>query len=163
MTEASKMITWHDPMPTAKLASELSGLEFLSGIVDGTIPQPPITAPLDFALVEVAEGFAVFEGNPAAHHYNPIGTIHGGWFCTIIDSAASCAAHTLVKPGGGYTTLELKVNFVRAITLETGVVRCEGRVIHAGRSVVTSDAKILDKNGKLYGHGTATCMMFQPK
>ncbi len=139
----------------------LSGLEFLRRIADGTVPQPPIAATLGFRLAEVAPGLAVFTMTPQFRHYNPIGVVHGGVACTLLDSCMSCAVQTHLAKGQGYTTLELKVNLVRPITEATGPIRAEGRSLHVGRRSGTAEGKILDAKGTLLAHGTATCLIFE--
>jgi uncharacterized protein (TIGR00369 family) len=138
----------------------LSGLEFLSRIADGRLPQPPITATLGFRLAEVAPGFALFTMTPELRHYNPIGAVHGGVACTLLDSTMSCAVQTHLEAGFGYTTLEVKVNFVRAITDRTGAIRAEGRSLHIGRRSGTAEGRILAADGTLLAHGTTTCLIF---
>jgi uncharacterized protein (TIGR00369 family) len=140
-----------------------SGLSFLSAMVAGEVPQPPICATLGFHLAEVKEGYARFDGMPERRHYNPIGTVHGGFAATLLDSALGCAIFTTLQKGEGWTTLELKLNMVRPISDDTGVVRAEGRVIHRGRTVATSDGTLKDGAGKLYAHATTTCMIFPAK
>src|SRR5262245_48378814 len=137
-----------------------SGLEFLSDMVAGKVPQPPISEVLGFHLVEVKEGFACFEGLPEQRHYNPIGTVHGGLAATLLDSALGCAIFSTLAKGEAWTTLELKLNMVRPITADTGPIRAEGRLIHRGRTVATSDGTVKDRAGKLYAHATTTCMIF---
>jgi uncharacterized protein (TIGR00369 family) len=139
------------------------GTAFLNAIVDGVLPQPPICGTMGFRLVEAAEGRAAFEGLPEARHYNPIGSVHGGFAATLLDSALGCAVHSTLKKGEAYTTLELKVNLVRALTQDTGPVRAEGHIIHRGRTMATADATLKDSAGKLYAHGTTTCMIFPAK
>jgi uncharacterized protein (TIGR00369 family) len=118
---------------------------------------------MDFWIVEVGEGFAVFEGQPGPHLLNPAGGVHGGWALTLIDSVTGCAAHTLLPPGVGYTTLETKGNFVRPINKDTGRVRAEGRVVAPGRQIMTADARLLGPDGKLLAHGTSTLLVFGGK
>ncbi len=141
-------------------ARTLSGYAFLQGIVDGTIPDPPITHTLDFYLLEVAEGRAVFQGLPAFAHYNPIATVHGGYHATLLDSAMACAVQTLCEVGRAYTTLEFKIHCVRALTDKTGPVRAEGKVIASGRRMATAEGRLVDAEGRLYSHGTTTCMLY---
>jgi uncharacterized protein (TIGR00369 family) len=160
MNERRRIVAWEDPAVSAGLARTLSGREFLERIRAGAIPPPPIAATLGMSLVEIGEGTAAFELQPSEHLYNPIGSVHGGVMCTMLDSAMSCAVHTLVPAGRGYTTAELKVNFVRPITQETPRLRAEARVIHPGRQLATSEGRIVDARGRLYAHGTATCMIF---
>ncbi|MEO1694789.1 MAG: PaaI family thioesterase [Pseudomonadota bacterium] len=136
-----------------------SGVEFLSAIADGRLPQPPICRTMGFALTEVGDGRVVFEGATHDGLGNPIGTVHGGFAATLLDSATACAVHTIVPKGRVYTTLELKVNFVRALLASTGAVRAEGTVVHRGRTVATSEARLTDATGRLYAHATSTCMI----
>lgn len=136
------------------------GLSFLQGIVNGTLPNPPISETLGFHLVEVSQGRAVFESVPAFRHYNPIGTVHAGLAATLLDSALGCAIFSTIAKGETWTTLELKLNLVRPLTKDTGPVRAEGRVIHRGRTVATSEGDLKDRAGKLYAHATTTCMIF---
>jgi len=139
------------------------GLSFLRGIIEGTHPSPPFADAMNFDLVEAEEGRVVFTGVPSARFFNPLGTVHGGWTATILDSAMACAAHSTLKPGEGYTTLEMKLNYVRPVMPESGKLRCEGRLIHRGGSVITSEGKLVDGRGKLLAHGTETCMVFPAK
>jgi uncharacterized protein (TIGR00369 family) len=160
MSLRQRTIEWHDPLEAAGLGRGLSGPEYLARIRSGEVPPPPISATLGFRLAEIGEGFAVFDMKPEEFHYNPLATVHGGVICTLLDSAMSCAVHTLLPKGRGYTTAELKINFVRPITRETPLVRAEGRVIHPGRQLATAEGKLVDANGRLYAHGVATCLMF---
>jgi uncharacterized protein (TIGR00369 family) len=153
MTEKTGVV----PMDEVK---KLSGLELMQGLIAGKYPRPPIMETLDFSLDRVEHGVAVFSGEARYDYYNPIGTVHGGWIATLLDSCMACAMHTTLKPGQGYTSLEIKVNFVRAVVDQTGRVTAEGRVIHAGSRTGTAEGKLLDANGKLLAHGTTTCMIF---
>ncbi len=137
-----------------------SGLQFLQDIVAGVLPLPPIGKAMNFFPIEAAEGRVVFQGTPKLDFYNPIGSIHGGWACTLLDSCMSCAVQTTLKPGFAYTTGELKVNMVRPITAQTGPLRAEGKVIHPGRQLATAEGRIVGPDGKLYAHGTTTCLIF---
>jgi uncharacterized protein (TIGR00369 family) len=148
---------------TPDILKSYDGLGFLRGIVDGTLPQPPIAEMFGFRLIEASDGGAVFEGMPEFRHYNPIGSVHGGFAATLLDSAAGCAIFTTLAKGDAWTTLELKINYVRGMTKDTGPVRAEGRIIHRGRTVATSQADIKDRAGKLYAHATTTCMIFPSK
>jgi uncharacterized protein (TIGR00369 family) len=137
-----------------------SGLDIMRSLLSGELPAAPIAETMDFTLIEVEHGRAVFQGRPLERHYNPLGSVHGGWFATLLDSALGCAVHTALPAGKSYTTLELKVNMIRALTSKVGLVRAEGRVIHVGGQVATSEAKLVDAGGKLYAHGTTTCLIF---
>lgn len=150
-------------LATAADIEGLDGLAILEKIVKGEIPSPSICKQLTFRLVDVAKGFAAFEGDTGAHLHNPFGTVHGGWALTLIDSATGCAAHTLLPAGVGYTTVETKGNFSKPIRPDTGRVRCEARVVSAGRQIITCDAKVMDAGGILLAHGTATLMVLKPR
>lgn len=141
----------------------LSGLEFLEAMIAGRLPAPPIAEPLDFRLVEVEPGRAVFEGRPGPHLLNPLGSVHGGWALTLIDSAAGCAVHSLLDPGIGYTTVETKVNFTRPIQPDGGIVRAEGKMVSRGRQIATAEARITDSGGKLLAHGSSTLIILPPR
>ena len=140
-----------------------SGLELLQAMLRGELPFAPIAQTLDFQLIEVAEGRAVFQGKPGPAHFNPMGGIHGGWYATLLDSALGCSVHTLMPPGRGYTTAELGVNLVRAIGPKVQRVRAEGRVLHCGRQLATAEAKLVGPDGTLYAHATTTCLVFEHK
>ncbi len=159
-SERSRTITWSDPFAAVEAAPGKTGLQLLTALLDGTIPPPPIATTMDFQLVEVSEGGAVFEGEPGEHVYNPIGVVHGGWAMTLLDSALGCAIHTTLKVGERYTTVETKVNFVRPITLDTGRVRCEATVLHRGGTIATAEGRLVaEATGKLLAHGTTTCII----
>jgi uncharacterized protein (TIGR00369 family) len=139
------------------------GLGFLKAMIDGTLPRPPISELFNFHLIEVENGRAVFEGIPEISYYNPIGTVHAGFTATLLDSALGCAIFSTLVKGDTWTTLELKLNLVRPLTKDTGPVRAEGRIIHRGRTVATSEGDLKDRAGKLYAHATTTCMIFPAK
>ncbi|WP_223198377.1 PaaI family thioesterase [Solihabitans fulvus] len=156
----SRTHTWSPP-PTREEAAGLSGVEFLRRIVDGRFPQAPISSALGFHLVEVDEGRAVFEGDPGDHLYNPMGSVHGGFLATLLDSALGCAVMTMLPPERGYTTVQLGVHLVRGVTASTGPLRCEGTAVHVGRTVATAEARVVGvADGRLYAHGTTTCAVF---
>ncbi len=137
----------------------LSGLELMQGLISGKYPWPPIMRALDYALDRVEHGVAVFSGEAKFDHYNPIGSVHGGWIATLLDSCMGCAVHTALKAGQGYTSLEFKVNFVRAVREDSGRMIAEGRVIHLGRTTATAEGKLTDAAGKLLAHATTTCIL----
>ena len=142
----------------------LTGLELMQAMLRGELPYAAIAKTLDFTIVEVSEGRAVFQGTPGPTHLNPMGTIHGGWYATLLDSALGCAIHTLMPIGRGYTTAELGVNLVKAINpVKTPRVRAEGKVIHCGRQLATAEARIVGPDGTLYAHATTTCLVFEMK
>lgn len=157
----TRTVTWQDPLPGASAARELGGLEYLLAMIDGRFPRPPISELLGFALVEAEPGRAVFAVTPGEHHYNPIGVVHGGLAATLLDSAMGCAVQSTLSRGTGYTTLEIKVNLVRAITMNTGPLRCAATVVHSGSRIATAEGRLVDAAGKLYAHGTTTCMLFK--
>ena len=157
------MTETHYGVVTPDILTSYDGLAFLKAIIDGTVPNPPISETLGFHLAEVDKGRAVFEGLPEYRHYNPIGTVHGGLAATLLDSALGCAIFSTLAKGEAWTTLELKLNLVRPITADTGVIRAEGRIIHRGRTVATSEGTVKDRAGKLYAHASTTCMIFPAK
>jgi uncharacterized protein (TIGR00369 family) len=141
-----------------------TGMEMMQAMLRGELPYPPIAKTLDFTLVQVGEGVAIFQGTPGPAHLNPMGTIHGGWYATLLDSALGCAVHTLMPVGRGYTTAELGVNLVKAINLHKAPrVRAEGKVIHCGRQLATAEARLYGPDGTLYAHATTTCLVFEMK
>ncbi len=160
--DRSRIVTWEDPSVGAALARELSGLDYLNMIADGRIPPPPIAALLGMSLGEIEPGRVTFTLDIGEHLYNPIGSVHGGICCTLLDSAMGCAVHTTLARGQAYTTLELKVNIVKALTLRTASVIAEGQVITSGRRVATASGRIVGQDGTLYAHATTTCLIFEP-
>ena len=138
----------------------MTGMEVFEAIFAGVLPPAPIGDSLDFIPVHMEPGIAVFQGRPQQRHYNPLGTVHGGWFCTLLDSALGCAVHTTLAAGRGYTTLELKVNMLRPLTDSVPLVRAEGKVIQSGRQVAMAEGRIVGADGKLYAHATTTCLIF---
>jgi uncharacterized protein (TIGR00369 family) len=138
----------------------LSGKALLEGMMSGDLPHPYMNESLGFDLMEVGEGRAVFQGVPSMLYFNPMGTVHGGWFSTLLDSAMGCAVHSTLPAGRTYTTAELSINFVRPATHKSGPLRAVGNVIHAGRKMTTAEAKVLDESGRLYAHATTTCFVF---
>jgi uncharacterized protein (TIGR00369 family) len=140
-----------------------TGLEIMQSMLQGVVPYPHIADTMDFFLAEVAHGRAVFQGTPQLKHYNPLGSVHGGWYATLLDSALGCAVHTVLAPGQGYTTAELSVNIVRAASHASGPLRATGTVIHCGRQMATAEARIVGHDGRLYAHATTTCLVFTPQ
>ena len=141
----------------------MTGREMMQALIDGRIPAPPITQTLSYWIVAVGDGFAAFEADPGPHLLNALGTVYGGWALTLIDSAAGCAAHTLIPAGDSYATIETKANFCRPITQDTGTVRAEGRVVGRGRRVISCEARVVDAEGRLLAHGTSTLMVLANK
>lgn len=158
MAGMERTFTWEDAS-IWRTARELTGLECLQRAVAGEFPQPAMGRLMDIRLVEVDKGRAVFVSTPADYHYNPMGVVHGGFAATILDSAMGCAVHTTLDAGDTYTTLELKVNYVRALTVETGELRCTGTVLNAGRTIAVAEGRLEGADGKLYGSATCTCLI----
>ena len=156
--ERVRTFGWADPVETARIGRTLDGMAYLRAMRDGALPPPPIISLMNFSLLEVDEGRVVIAAEPAEYHYNPIGVVHGGMAATLLDSAMGCAVQSLLPAQVGWTTIELKVNYIRAMTRETGLVRCEGKVIHLGGKIATAEGRVTDAAGKLYAHATTTCM-----
>lgn len=154
---------WQDPAISAAAAPAMAGIDFFRAIVDGTLPAPPITRTLGFTLASVDPGRVVFEFTPAEFHYNPIGSVHGGVYATLCDSACGCAVQSMLPAGAGYTSQDLSVKFLRAITVSTGPLQCEGTVIHLGSRTALAQARLTDTQGKLYAHATSSCLIFRPQ
>jgi len=140
--------------------AELSGVEILDAMLAGKLPPPPIAETMDFILIEAAHGEAVFQGTPKLKHYNPLGGVHGGWFATLLDSALGCAVMAALPAGVSYTTLELKINLVRGLSLKVPAVRAIGKTVHVGKQVATAEAQLVGHDGKLYAHASTTCLVF---
>jgi len=152
-------VIWDDPMIGAQALKTLNGLDYLLGLKDGTIPLPPMYSLFKFRFLEVEAGHIVIEAAPAEYECNPLGVIHGGLACTALDSVTACAVQSVLPAGAVMTTLETKVNFVRAIKLDAGPLRCAGRVIHAGKRVATAEGRITDGSGNLCAHAVSTCLI----
>lgn len=142
------------------LIAGTSGLQQLQAMLKGELPYARIADTLDFLILEVDEGRALFQGTPRAEHFNPMGTVHGGWFATLLDSALGCSVHSKLPAGRGYTTVELGINLLKALTPKVERVRAEGKVVHFGRQLATAEARLYGPDGTLYAHGTTTCMVF---
>jgi uncharacterized protein (TIGR00369 family) len=138
----------------------LSGAQQFEAMLAGQLPYPHIAKTLDFLLISASPGSAVFQGTPGVAHLNPLGSVHGGWFATLLDSALGCCVHASLPAGKSYTTLELKVNMIRAITPKVPRVRAIGQVIHLGGQTATAEARLLGPDGKLYAHASTTCLVF---
>jgi uncharacterized protein (TIGR00369 family) len=139
----------------------MDGLAMLQAMLRGEGPTPPIGHTLDFLLIEVGPGRAVFQGTPGPAFFNPLGGVHGGWYATLLDSALGCAVHTMMPAGRGYTTAELGVNLVRSIGPQVQRVRALGQVLHCGRQLATAEARLVGPDGTLYAHGSTTCLVFE--
>lgn len=159
-TSRSRTLVWQDPVPTAAAGAAMTGMEYMTAVVTGKVPPPPIAVTMRLRPVELEEGRVVFEGEPGEEHYNPIGVVHGGYAATLLDSALGCAVHTTLPAGVGYSSLGLEAKYVRPITRDTGRVLCEANVLYRGRRQATAEANLVaaDSN-KLLAHGIATCML----
>jgi uncharacterized protein (TIGR00369 family) len=155
-----RTVTWDDPVVASRAGSSLSGIEHLRAMAEGRISPPPIMLLLGFNIDEVSEGRVCFTVEPGEHHYNPIGVAHGGLAATLLDSAMGCAVHSLLPKGRGYSTLELKVNFVKALKRDSGRVRAIGNIVHMGSRIATADGRLIGADGQLFAHATSTLMLF---
>ena len=155
----SHTFAWDDPLIAAKAGQSMSGLDYMKAMSQGELPPAPIALVMNIRFIEVEYGRIVATSQPAEYLYNPIGMVHGGYAATLLDTVMACAIHTTLPAGSGYTTLEIKVNYVRPITMATEIVYCEGKLIHTGRRIGTSEGRLTDAEGKLYAHGTTTCMI----
>jgi uncharacterized protein (TIGR00369 family) len=153
---------WPDPAISAAAAPVLAGLDFFRAIADGSLPTPPIAQTLGFTVTDVDPGRVVFTFTPAEFHYNPIGSVHGGVYATLCDSACGCAVHSMLPAGARYTSQDLSVKFLRAITVSTGPLRCEGTVLHLGSRTALAQARLTDSRDKLYAYATSSCLIFRP-
>ncbi|MGV9943263.1 PaaI family thioesterase [Streptomyces sp. NPDC003401] len=151
---------WDDPAVLAEAAGRMAGIDFLRELVAGRLPAPPVGRTVDFTLDEVEPGRAVFSLTPGEEHYNPIGSVHGGVFATLLDSAAGCAVQSVLPQGTAYTSLDLTVKFLRRITADTGTVRAVGTVVSQGRRTALAQAQLEDGAGRLLAHATSSCLLF---
>ena len=147
-------------VPRPDQVAGLTGMQVFEKMFSGELPYPPIGETLDFLPIEVEPGRAVFQGRPLMRHYNPLGTVHGGWIATLLDSCVGCAVHSTMPAGKAYTTAELKVNYVRAVTTKVPLLRAIGNVIHVGNRMATADGRLVGPDGKLYAHASTTCFIF---
>jgi uncharacterized protein (TIGR00369 family) len=161
-TERRRVVTWDDPIESLKAASGLGGIDVLRAIDGGDLPPPPVARLLGLEIERISEGLVTFAFEPSEFHYNPLGTVHGGILTTVLDSAMGCAVHSKLRAGLIYTTLELKVSFLRSVRVTTGPMRGEGKVVHLGGRVATAEAHLVDGNGELYAHATSTCLISAP-
>ena len=161
--QRQRTFDWSDPKSVAAAAAGMSGAEFFAAISEGRIPASPIGATLDFEAATFGDGTASFRLTPQEFHYNPIGTVHGGVFATLLDSACGCAVHTMLPEGVFYTSLDLSVKFLRSVTVGTGPITAEGTVVHLGRRTALAEAKLTDGAGKLYATATSSCLLVRPE
>jgi uncharacterized protein (TIGR00369 family) len=159
----SKTIGWHDPTLLAAAGAKLSGREFLQAIIDGQLPPPPIATLIGSELLSVGEGEAVFRCMPDETTYNPIGMVHGGLLCTLLDSAAGCAVHTLLPAGTGYGSIEIKVSFLKPLRADSGQIEVRGQALRVGGRVAFAEAHARDQNGELVGHATTSIAVIRPE
>jgi uncharacterized protein (TIGR00369 family) len=155
-----RTFTWTDPKQTAETGRGMSGLELIKGFCDGNIPPPPSASLIGFSVTEVDEGRVVMRLAPHEYHYNPNGMMHGGILATLLDSVMGCAVHTTLPKGRAYTSLEIKVNFVRAVTNDSGELAAEGKIVHGGRQSAVAEAKMVDAKGRLCATASTTCLVF---
>ena len=155
----TRTFSWDDPSLVNANLRSLSGLEFLTRVAAGELPPPPMARLMNIRLTEVEKGRVVFEGTPEEYHYNPLGVIHGGLAATLLDSALGCCVNSHLDAGDFYTTLELKVNYLRAMTLDTGTVRAIATTVHIGRTTALVEGKIFDAQQRIYAYASSTCLI----
>ncbi|HEX9035874.1 MAG TPA: PaaI family thioesterase [Ktedonobacterales bacterium] len=162
--ERAMVVRWIDPAYGPRLAAQrgLTGIEFLRAILNGELPPPPIAKLMSLEMVSVEDGCVVFAATPGEQHYNPLGVVHGGLAATLLDTAIGCAMQTKAPAGGFYTTIELKVNYLRPLLAGMGQVYGEATVLNTSRNLAFAEARVVGANGKLYAHATSTCMLVQP-
>ncbi len=159
-TTRRRVVTWDDPRAAAEAGRGMSGLDYLNAMRDGTVGRAPFALLLGLGMSEVEHGRVVMTLEPGEHLLNPLGSVHGGLLATLLDSVMGCAVHSTLPAGRGYTTLEIKVNYIRAVLASTGVLRGEGRVVHAGRQAAVAEGTIKDASGRLYATASTTCLVF---
>ncbi len=159
--ERTRSFTWEDPKIGAEKARKMNGLDYLNAMDSGEIPPPPIIKTMDFTLDKIEKGQISFGFTPEEFHYNPIGTVHGGVIATILDSAMGCTIHSVLEEGIGYTTLELKINYLKTVTINSGKLTAVGKIIHVGKSTALVEAQLVDENGNVYAHAVSTCMILR--
>jgi uncharacterized protein (TIGR00369 family) len=155
-----RLVTWHDPSTGAARIPTMSGMEYIRAMIDGTVPSPPIAELMRMTLTEASVGTATFTCEPDESHYNPIGTVHGGLVCTLLDSAVGCAVQTTLPQGKGYTSVEIKVNYLRPVHAHTGTLTCVGTVTKPGSRVAFAEATVTDGTGRLVATASSTLLVF---
>jgi uncharacterized protein (TIGR00369 family) len=158
----SKMVTWEDPAALAAAGAELSGLEFLEAVTAGRLPPPPIARLMGASLLSVGDGEVVFRCTPDESTYNPIGMVHGGLLCILLDSAAGCAVHTQLPAGAGYSSIEIKVSFLKPLRADSGAIEVRGQALRVGRRVAFAEAHARNGDGELVGHATTSLALLRP-
>lgn len=158
----TKTICWDDPQNSKRDAvAAISGLDYLKAIKENRISPPPVANLVGYKLCEVDNGYAAFELNPEECHYNPFATVHGGILSTLLDTAMTSSVLSTLPEGVSCTTIEIKVNFIKPVTADTGILKCEASPLHVGKKIATAEGKLKDKNGLLYAHGVSTCSIFK--
>ncbi len=155
-----RSFTWSDPQLSAEASRTMAGIDLMRALRDGTVPPPPVIDLVGISLAEVDAGRVVMTLTPAEYHYNPLGTMHGGILATLLDSVMGCAVHTTLPKGRGYTSLEIKVNYVRAVTNASGELSAEGKIVHGGRRSAVAEARVVDAKGRLCATASTTCLVF---
>lgn len=158
--DRARTYTWRDPAPFLAALPTMHGLALLEAMMRGEIPQPPIARTIGFVNFEARAGKVTVTLQPSEHHLNPLGTVHGGVICTLLDTVCGCAVHTTLDAGTGYTSLDLNTRFLRPVTAATGLIRCEGEVIARGARTATAQARLVDASDRLLAHATSTCLLF---
>lgn len=159
-TIRKRIYEWSDPLESAAKAKTMSGMEYLQAMNNGDIPLPPLLHTLGFTKPDIEQGEVIFSFEPQEYHYNPIGSVHGGVITSVLDSAMGCTLHSILPAGSGYTTLELKVNFLKAVSHKNKKMIAKGKIIHSGKSTALVEADLRDEEGKIYAHSISTCMIF---
>lgn len=158
--ERERLVTWHDPRTGAAQIPTMSGMAYIRSLIDGTVAPPPIAELMRMTLIDADVGTATFTCEPDESHYNPIGTVHGGLVCTLLDSAVGCAVQTTLPQGKGYTSIEIKVNYLRPVHAHTGTLTCVGTVTKPGSRVAFAEATVTDREGKLLATSSSTLLVF---
>ncbi len=161
--QRARTLRWQDPAQFAEPIRRLSGIDFMRSFLSGELPPPPVMELLGIRLVSIEPGSVGFEFDPAEYMYSPLGNVHGGIVTVLLDTAMGCSFHTTLPAGVGYTTIELKVNFLRPVTTDSGTLRAEGRVVHAGARVATTEARLADRSGRLHAHATSSLLILRPE
>ncbi|MBA4053502.1 MAG: aromatic compound degradation protein PaaI [Marivirga sp.] len=159
--ERTRTFKWNDPAKSAVNSRNLSGIAYLTAMQKGVLPLPPLFHALDFQVESVHEGSVTFSFHPQEFHYNPIGSVHGGVISSILDSATGCAVHSILDTGVGYTTLEIKINFLKSVTTKQGLLKATGKIIHSGSRVVVAEAQLIDDKDTIFAHATSTCLILK--
>jgi len=159
--ERKRTIFWDDPNVSARDAALISGLDYLKGIKDGRISPPPIAMLVGYKILKVDRGYTVYELDPNEYHYNPFATVHGGIISTLLDTTMTASVLSTLGKGVSCSTAEIKVNFIRPVTVDTGTLRCEAKPIHIGNRLATAEGKLKDKKDNLYAHAVSTCFIFK--